>query len=82
MITVKVLGAACPTCDRLEALVRQCVTNQGLEADVIKVSDYAEMMRYPIVGTPALVINEVVVSSGWAPHEDEILAWLTGAEKA
>jgi hypothetical protein len=33
-------------------------------------------MEYPIVATPALVINERVACSGRVPRKEEIVAWL------
>jgi hypothetical protein len=36
-------------------------------------------MKYPILSTPGLVINEKVVSSGRIPTETQITDWLTQA---
>lgn len=76
MITIKVLGSGCANCKRLEANVRKVVENTGIEAQIEKVTDYAEIMKYPILSTPGLVINEKVVSTGRIPGEDEIAGWL------
>ena len=76
MITIKVLGSGCANCKKLEALVRNAVENSKIEADVIKVTDYGEIMKYPILSTPGLVINEKLVSAGRIPSETEIVGWL------
>jgi small redox-active disulfide protein 2 len=76
MLVVKVLGSGCANCKRLEAVARKVVTDLGLEADIVKVTDYAEIMKYPILSTPGLVINEKLVSAGRIPTEDQIAAWL------
>ncbi|HEX7432636.1 MAG TPA: thioredoxin family protein [Anaerolineaceae bacterium] len=76
MITIKVLGSGCANCKRLEATTRKVVENLGIEAQIEKVTDYAEIMKYPIMATPGLVVNEKLVSAGRTPSEVEIEGWL------
>ncbi len=76
MFEVKVLGPGCANCKRLEAMVNKVVHDRGLEAKVEKVTDYADMMRWNIMHTPGLVIDDVLVSSGRIPSETEIISWL------
>lgn len=76
MITIKVLGSGCANCKRLEAVVRQVIENEKIDAEVIKVTDFGEITSYPILSTPGLVINEKVVSSGRIPGIEEITTWL------
>ncbi len=79
MLTIKVLGSGCPNCKRLEQETRKVVKNLALEATVIKVTDYREIMEYDILSTPGLVINEKVVSTGKIPSQSEIASFLTSA---
>lgn len=79
MLIVKVLGSGCPNCKKLEAIARQAIAGVGLEAEVIKVTNYNDIMQYPIVSTPGLVINEKLVSAGRIPSEAEITGWLKEA---
>jgi small redox-active disulfide protein 2 len=76
MLSIKVLGPGCANCKRLEALVQKVVVAQGLEAEVEKVTDYAAMMRWSIMSTPGLVVNDTLVVSGRIPSEAEIATWL------
>ncbi|MBE9524626.1 MAG: TM0996/MTH895 family glutaredoxin-like protein [Chloroflexi bacterium] len=79
MLTIKVLGSGCPNCKRLEQETRKAVNHLALEAKVIKITDYREIMEYDILSTPGLVINEKVVSAGKIPSQSEIATFLTSA---
>lgn len=76
MINIKVLEAGCTNCKRLEAIARKAVESLGIEAEIEKVTNYNDIMKYPILSTPGLVINEELVSSGRIPSEEEIIDWL------
>jgi len=79
MLTIKVLGSGCANCKKLEALTHQTIAKLGIEAEVIKVTEYPEIMKYNIMSTPGLVVNEKVVSAGRIPSEAEITTYLTSA---
>lgn len=79
MLTIKVLGSGCANCKRVEQIVRKVVEDQALQAEVIKVTEYPEIMKYNIMSTPGLVVNEKVVSTGRIPTPTEVATWLTGA---
>lgn len=76
MLSIKVLGSGCANCKRLEATTRKVVETLGIAAQIEKVTDYAEIMKYPILSTPGLVVNEKLVSAGRIPSEAEIEGWL------
>ena len=82
MLTIKVLGSGCPNCKKVEAIARQAVAKMSVEAEVIKVTEHAEMMQYNIMATPALVINEKLVSAGRIPSEAQVTSWLAEALEA
>jgi small redox-active disulfide protein 2 len=79
MLTIKVLGSGCANCKRVEQIARKVISDMALEAEIVKVTEYLEIMKYPILSTPGLVINEKVVSSGRIPSEAEITTFLTTA---
>jgi small redox-active disulfide protein 2 len=79
MIIIKVLGSGCANCKRLEAVVRQVVEAEKIEAEIIKVTNFEEITKYPILHTPGLAINEKVVSSGRIPAINEVAGWLKTA---
>ncbi len=83
MLNIKILGSGCANCKRLEAITREAVAKLSIEAEVLKVTEYPEIMKYKILSTPGLVINETVVSSGRVPTEAEVTTYLVNAlEKA
>mgnify|MGYP000906044073 CR=1 FL=1 len=61
---IKILGTGCPKCKKLEETARQAVSELGVEAVIEKVTDLNDIMDYGVMMTPALVIDEKVVSSG------------------
>ena len=76
MINIKVLGSGCANCKRLEEMARKAAEDMGVEAEIEKVTNYNDIMKYPILSTPGLVINEELVSSGRIPSQEEITDWL------
>jgi len=79
MLTIKVLGPGCQNCQNLASLTTHAVNALSIDARVEKVTDYAEIMKYKILATPGLVINEKVVCAGRVPSEAEITTFLTNA---
>lgn len=73
---IKILGSGCAKCNRLEQLTREVVAELGLSASFEHVTEMDKIMAYPIMTTPALVIDEVVRASGRMPGKDEIAGWL------
>jgi len=76
MLNIKILGSGCANCKRLEATARKVVEDLKLEADFEKVTERAEILKWPILSTPGLVINDQLVSAGRIPSEAEIATWL------
>jgi small redox-active disulfide protein 2 len=69
---IKILGSGCPKCKTLEKLTREVVEKNGIQATITKVEDIIEIMKYHIMSTPALVVNEKVEIKGRVPSEVEI----------
>lgn len=77
MKTIEVLGPGCNNCKRLEANAREAVGMAGVEAEIIKVTDYAEIAAHGVLSTPGLVIDGKLVSAGRIPSAGDIAVWLS-----
>jgi small redox-active disulfide protein 2 len=78
MTTVKILGSGCANCRKLEAVAREAAASAGIAADFVKVTDMKDILAYDVMSTPALVIDDRLVSSGRIPTQAEIRGWLAG----
>jgi len=61
---IKILGTGCVKCNQLEAATRQAVAEMGLDVEIEKVTDPGEIVSWGVMSTPALVIDDTVVSVG------------------
>jgi len=72
VMEIKILGTGCPNCIRLEANVNSVLKELEKKADIIKVTDIEEIMSYGVMSTPALVIDNKLVSYGKINSVEEI----------
>ena len=82
MLQIKVLGPGCPNCNKLAEETRAALDGPQIPYELTKVTAYAEIAAYGIMSTPALVINEQVVSTGTIPKRGKILEWAIQASEA
>lgn len=75
MLSIKVLGSGCPNCQRLESETRAALDAAGIAYALAKVTDYADIMTYGVMSTPALVMNDTVLSTGRIPKRQQIIDW-------
>jgi len=80
MLTIKVLGPGCENCKKVEIIARNAAATMGMQAEFIKVTDWTEIKKYPIMATPGLVVNEKLVCAGRIPSEAEVTTWLADTE--
>lgn len=82
MVKIEVLGPGCANCARLGQAAREAVAMAGVEAEIVKVTDYGEIMARGVMSTPGLVIDGKVVSVGRVPSAGDIAEWLTAGSGA
>lgn len=74
---IKILGSGCAKCNMLEERTREAVARLGVDAEVVHVSDFAQIMAYGVMSTPALVVDEQLKLSGRVPATDDLVALLS-----
>ncbi|MEG1909366.1 MAG: thioredoxin family protein [Bacteroidales bacterium] len=74
---IKILGTGCPNCKMLYATVEKAIAELNLEATLIKEQDILKIMEYNILGLPALVVNEKILSTGKVLTLSEVKELLT-----
>lgn len=77
---IKILGSGCAKCNLLEKATLESVARLGVEAEVEHVNDFADIMAYGVMTTPALVIDEKVCLSGRVPSAEELDRILSAAK--
>lgn len=70
---IKILGSEnCANCEKLLAYTQRVVENLKIEAEVVKITDVKEIVKYGIMSTPALVIDDKVIFNGRNADEKEL----------
>ncbi|MBL0336163.1 MAG: TM0996/MTH895 family glutaredoxin-like protein [Chitinophagaceae bacterium] len=77
MKQIKVLGPGCPKCKTTYNNVLEAIKQTGIEAEVLKIEDIEEMIKYNVLTTPVLMIDEVTKIKGRVAEVNEIKKLLT-----
>ncbi len=72
-ISIKVLGTGCPNCKKTIQVVEDVVKENNIDATIEKVEDIMDIMKYNVMSTPAVVVDEEVKISGRVPSKTEVL---------
>ena len=76
MKNVKVLGSGCRNCEITAKAIAQAAKEAGVEIELEKVTDLAQIMSFGVMSTPGVVIDGKVVHAGGIPGPDQIRAWV------
>ena len=77
--SVKILGGGCAKCNALEDAVREALRQMGKEVPICHVKDFGEIAAYGVMQTPALVVDEKVISYGKVLKAEEAAVLLKKA---
>jgi len=75
MINVKVLGSGCSNCQTTQKLIEEVTQTNGIEINLEKVEDMAEIMSYGVMSTPGVIIDGKIAHAGGVPDKKMILGW-------
>lgn len=78
MMNVKVLGTGCSNCKNTIKLIEEVAREKGVAIEVVKVEEIQDIMRYGVMSTPGVVIEEQVVHAGGVPSRAKVEGWLQG----
>jgi small redox-active disulfide protein 2 len=78
-MNIKILGTGCSKCHALEKTVKEVVNELQINAAVEEVKDMKKILKYPILTTPGLVINEQLVSFGKVLSKAAVTQLITNA---
>ena len=76
MMNVKVLGKGCSNCRNTIKLIEEVAREKGVVIEVVKVEEIQDIMRYGVMSTPGVVIEEQVVHAGGVPSRSKVEGWL------
>ena len=74
---IKILGTGCPRCKTLYETTEQAIAELGLDATLVKEQDILKIIEYKVLGLPALVVDEKVMSAGAGLSLGEVKKLLT-----
>lgn len=77
MKNIKVLGPGCPKCKTTFKNAEEAVKQLGIQAEITKIEDIEEMLKYNVLTTPVLMIDEEVKVKGRAAMVSEIVELLS-----
>lgn len=69
---IKILGSGCAKCNQLEKATKEALQQLGMDPTVEHVTDFGQIASYGVMSTPALVVDEKVVSYGKVLKTEEV----------
>ncbi|WP_022663438.1 thioredoxin family protein [Paucidesulfovibrio longus] len=73
---IQVFGPGCAKCTQTEKVVREALAESGVQADVVKITDFQEIASFGVFSTPAVAVDGEVKLVGAVPTKNDVLGWL------
>lgn len=78
---IKILGSGCKNCTTLAENAKEALSMLKMEAEIVKVTDFMDIAAMGVMSTPALVIDDTVVSAGKVLKPNDIVKLIEKAAK-
>jgi small redox-active disulfide protein 2 len=76
MKKVQILGTGCPKCKKLYEAAQQVIKDNKIDAEVTKIEDINEIMKFGVMMTPALAVDGQVKVVGRIPKPEELKTFI------
>ncbi len=76
IMKIEILGSGCPNCKKLEENAKKALEESKKKAEIVKVTDFNDIVSFGVMSTPAIVIDGEVKSYGKVATVEEIKKWL------
>jgi len=74
---IQILGTGCPKCKKTTEAAEMAVKELDIDAEVIKITDLNEIMKFGVMMTPALAVDGEVKLMGKVPSVEQIKEMIT-----
>jgi len=75
---IEILGSGCTKCKLLGERAEEASRELGLDARIVKITEYPDIAARGVMSTPGLVVDGVVKSQGHVPSVAAIQEMLKG----
>ena len=79
-MNIKVIGSGCENCDKTNAIVKECVEELGIDAEIERVADLVEIVKLGVMAAPSVMIDGKLVIAGQVPSKKQMMKVLKSKE--
>lgn len=79
-MNIKVIGSGCENCDKTNAIVKECVEELGIDAEIERVTDLVEIVKLGVMAAPSVMIDGKLVIAGQVTSKKQMMKVLKSKE--
>lgn len=73
---IQILGTGCPKCKKTTEVAETAVKELGIDAEIVKITDINEIMKFGVMLTPAIAVDGDVKVVGKVPTVEQVKTML------